>query len=198
MFSLPNFKPSTHFTHIYLSVKYRLNSKSFYASFQISNSLWHNSPFKLRSRIVWPLFLQITQFLCHNSLCMYLFTFHILMTMWLIHAHLFCHFSDLACSLACFLSCLDLFSLEKFLGSYHSLWDIIGCSLLLLIFSLYLAAVRSGWCRRRMSHHQGEETMRTLLAPSDRSKARQSILSSKRAGRKGVWTEPHVQHLQRQ
>jgi hypothetical protein len=40
--------------------------------------------------------------------------------------------------------------------------------------------------------------MRTLLAPSDRSKARQSILSSRRAGRRDVWTEPHVQHVQRQ
>jgi hypothetical protein len=51
-FSPQNFKPRTHFTHIYLSMKYRLNFTSFHASFQISNFLWHNSLFKRRSRVV--------------------------------------------------------------------------------------------------------------------------------------------------
>jgi hypothetical protein len=40
--------------------------------------------------------------------------------------------------------------------------------------------------------------MRTLLAPSGMSKGRQPILSSRRAERRDVWTEPLVQHLQRQ
>jgi hypothetical protein len=44
----------------------------------------------------------------------------------------------------------------------------------------------------------GEEMTRTLLAPSNRSRARLSILSSKRAERRGVWTEPLVQLLQQQ
>jgi hypothetical protein len=44
----------------------------------------------------------------------------------------------------------------------------------------------------------GEEMTRTLLAPSYRSRARPSILSSKRAGRKVAWTEPHVQRHQQQ
>jgi hypothetical protein len=39
---------------------------------------------------------------------------------------------------------------------------------------------------------------RTLLAPSDMSRARPSILSSKRAGRRVAWTEPHVQRQQQQ
>jgi hypothetical protein len=85
------------FTHINLFVKYRLNSKSFHASFPISNLLWHYSSFKHRFHVVWPLGRHISRFMCHNALCMYLFTFHILMAMWLIHAHLFCHFSDLTC-----------------------------------------------------------------------------------------------------
>jgi hypothetical protein len=49
-----------------------------------------------------------------------------------------------------------------------------------------------------MSHRQGEETTRTLLAPSGRSNGRQSILSSRSEERIYVWTEPLVQHLQRQ
>jgi hypothetical protein len=83
-FSSQNLKPSHTsliFTHIYLLVKYRLNSKSFHAPFPVSNLLWHNSSFKHRSRVVLSLVLQITQFLCLHSLCMYLFTSHILMTM---------------------------------------------------------------------------------------------------------------------
>jgi hypothetical protein len=85
------------FTHINLFVKYRLNSTSFHTSIRIPNLLWHYFLFKRRFRVVWPLDRHISHFLCHISLCMYLFTFHILMTMWLIRAHLFYHFSDLAC-----------------------------------------------------------------------------------------------------
>jgi hypothetical protein len=164
-------------------VKYRLTSKSFHAPFHISNLLWHNSSFKRHSRVVWLLVHQITLFLCLKSLCMYLFTFHILMTIWLICAHLFCHFSDLICLRAHLLSCVDSLSLVRFLSSYHFFWDPIVCSLLLLIFSLYCAAVWSGWCGRRTSHRQGEDTTRTLLAPSGRSRERRFILSNKRAGR---------------
>jgi hypothetical protein len=40
---------------------------------------------------------------------------------------------------------LDLFSLEKFPGSHNSICGLTYCSLLSLIFSLYLAAVSSGW-----------------------------------------------------
>ena len=39
---------------------------------------------------------------------------------------------------------------------------------------------------------------RTLLAPSDTSRARLSTLSSKRAERRDIWTEPLVQRLQQQ
>ena len=85
------------FTHINLFVKYRLNSTSFRASIRIPNLLWHFLSFKRRFHVVWPLDRLISRFMCHISLCMYLFTFHILMTMWLIRAHLFCHFSDLTC-----------------------------------------------------------------------------------------------------
>jgi hypothetical protein len=85
------------FTHINLFVKYRLNSPSFHASIRISNLLWHYFLFKRRFRVVWPLDRHNSRFLCHNTLCMYLFTFHILMTMWLtLCAITLCHFSDLA------------------------------------------------------------------------------------------------------
>jgi hypothetical protein len=69
------------FTYINLFMKYRLNSMSFRASIQIPNLLWHYLSFKRRFRVVWPLDRLISCFLCHISLCMYLFTFHILMTM---------------------------------------------------------------------------------------------------------------------
>jgi hypothetical protein len=42
------------FTHIYLSVKYRLNPTSFHASFQISNFLWHNSSLLSHLTLVSP------------------------------------------------------------------------------------------------------------------------------------------------
>jgi hypothetical protein len=71
------------FTHINLFVKYRLNSPSFHASIRISNLLWHYFSFKRRFRVVWPLDRHNSRFLCHNTLCMYLFTFYILMTIWL-------------------------------------------------------------------------------------------------------------------
>jgi hypothetical protein len=138
------------FTHINLLVKYRLNSKSFHASIPISKLLWYYSSFKRRFRVVWPLYRQIPRFLCHNSLCMYLFTFHILMTMWLIRAHLFCHFSDLGCPWAHLLSCLDSLSLLRFPGSYPFFCNPISCYLLMLSFSLFYAVFRSGWCARRM------------------------------------------------
>jgi hypothetical protein len=69
------------FTYINLFVKYRLNSMSFRASIRIPNLLWHCLSFKRRFRVVWPLDRLVSCFLCHISLCMYLFTFHILMTM---------------------------------------------------------------------------------------------------------------------
>jgi hypothetical protein len=53
-FSPQNFKPSSHFTHIYLSVKYRLNPTSFHASFQISNLLWHNLSLSSHLTLVSP------------------------------------------------------------------------------------------------------------------------------------------------
>jgi hypothetical protein len=99
-------------TPIYLSVKYPLIFLSFHVSFSISNFLRHNSSFKRRSCAVWPLLSQISQFLCHNSLCMYLLIFHMLMTMWQIRAQLFCHFSVPACPPARLLSCLVLLSLD--------------------------------------------------------------------------------------
>jgi hypothetical protein len=127
---------------------------------------------------------------------MYSFTFHILMTMLLICAHLFCHFSDLACPCACLLSCLDSLSLVRFPGTYHFGHDLISCCLLVLSLSLTYAALRSGWCARRMCQHQGEETTRTLLAPSGRSRARHFTSSSRNAARSGVWIEQPEQHLQ--
>jgi hypothetical protein len=83
------------FTHINVFMKYRLNSMSFHTSIRIPNLLWHYFSFKRRFRVVWPLDRHISRFMCHNTMC--IFTFHILMTMWLIRAHLFCHFNDLAC-----------------------------------------------------------------------------------------------------
>ena len=100
------------FTYINLFVKYRLNSMSFRASIQIPNLLWLYLSFKRRFHAVWPLDRLISCFLCHISLCMYLFTFHILMTMWLLCAHLFSHFSDFACPPAFLLSYLVPLSQE--------------------------------------------------------------------------------------
>lgn len=77
--------------------------------------------------------------------------------MWLIRAHLFCHLSDSACPPALLLSCLVTLSRD--------------------IPSVSVASL--GWCGRRMSHRQGEEMTRTLLAPSDRTRARLTTLSSK-------------------
>ena len=85
------------FTYINLFVKYRLNPISFRASIRIPNLLWHYLSVKRRFHIIWLLDRPVS---CHISLCMYLFTFHMLMTMWLIRAHLFCHFSDLDCPCA--------------------------------------------------------------------------------------------------
>jgi hypothetical protein len=73
-FSSPKFKPSTHFTHIYPYKPIREVS----AQFHVISYL--NSNFKPSM----ALFLVQTLFsrrLTSRSLCMYLFTFHILMTM---------------------------------------------------------------------------------------------------------------------
>jgi hypothetical protein len=54
-FSQQNFKPSTHFTPIHSYIPIREVSAQFQViscSFRISNSLWHNSSFKCRSRVV--------------------------------------------------------------------------------------------------------------------------------------------------
>jgi hypothetical protein len=89
-------------------------------------------------------------------------------------------------------------SLVRFPGIDHFIYDLISCYLLLLSFSLTHAAPRSGWCGRRMSQRQGEETTRTLLAPSGRSRGIWFTLSSRRAERSAIWTELLMQHLQRQ
>jgi hypothetical protein len=49
-----------------------------------------------------------------------------------------------------------------------------------------------------MSHRQGEEMTRTLLATSDSIRARQFTLSSKGARKRDGWIEPPMQQLPQQ
>jgi hypothetical protein len=152
-FSSPKIKPSAHFTHIY---PYKPICEVL-AQFHVIWCLIFNfkppmtlflvqTPFC----VVWPLDRHISRFLCHNTMCMYLFTFHIFMTMWLICAHLYCHFSDLACPWL--VSCPALFSPScvRFPGSYPFFCHPIDYYLLVLSFSLSFVVVSSGCHARRM------------------------------------------------
>jgi hypothetical protein len=83
-FSPQNFKPSTHFTPIHSYIPIREVS----AQFQVITCLISNFKLSMAQFTVQTLFSRhLTSVypnhsvLCHNSLCMYLFTFHILMTM---------------------------------------------------------------------------------------------------------------------
>jgi hypothetical protein len=107
-----------YFSSTKLQTKHSLQSFSyiFNCQWSISSFFWHSMPHLQFQTLygtihrsntvlaVWPLSFQISQISCHNSLCMYLLTFHMLMTIWLIRAHLFCHFSVPACPLVRLLS----------------------------------------------------------------------------------------------
>jgi hypothetical protein len=84
IFPQPNFKPSTHFTysHTYLPIS-EVSAYFPVISCPISNFKRSMTQFTVQTSFSrrWTSVSQNSQFLYHNSMCMYLFRFHILTTM---------------------------------------------------------------------------------------------------------------------